>query len=114
MALNLVWFLFELDEAFDQGVTPSHLVPTTDRSPPSVLGNANHHATATWTASSANLKPPAFTLPTQAPPIPPPPLSQKHPPSSQKDRGWKVVKPRQSTLDKYTPLHVESIRYVLA
>jgi len=76
MALDLVWLLRELDEAFDQGVTPSHLVPITDRSPPSVLGNANHHATATWTASSANLKPPAFTLPTQPPPIPPPPLSQ--------------------------------------
>src|SRR5882724_13661141 len=103
MALDLVWLLRKLDEAFNQGdgVAHSHLVPITDTLPPSVLGNANHHATATWTeaASSANLKPLAFTLPTQPPPIPPLPLAQKHPPSSRKDRGWKVIKPQPSTLD---------------
>src|SRR5882724_10163040 len=114
MALDLVWLLHKLDKAFDQGVAPSHLVPITDRLPPSALRNANCHATATWMASSANLKPPAFTLLTQPPPIPPPPLSQKHPPSSRKDQGWKVIKPRLSMLDKYAPLHVEFIGYVLS
>ena len=114
MALDLVWLLHKLNKAFDQGVSPSHLVPVTDRSPPSVLGNANRHATATWMASSENLKPLAFTLLTQPPPIPPPPLSQKHPPFSQKDHGWKVIQPQLSALDKYAPSHAEFIGYVLA
>src|SRR5882724_6576650 len=57
-------------------VSPTHTLSITDRLPPSALRNANHHATATWTASSENLKPQAFTLLTQPPPIPPPPLSQ--------------------------------------
>src|SRR5882724_7922284 len=36
-------------------------------------------------------------------------IISKHPPSSRKDRGWKVIKPQPSALDKYAPSHVEFI-----
>ena len=115
-ALDLVWLLRELDKAFDQGdgVAHSLLVPVPDGPFPSVPGSSSRPATAGWAAaaSSAHVNPPAFVLPIQPPPIPPPPLSQKHPPlppTPRKDRGWTVVEPRRPILNKCAPSHAEFI-----
>ncbi|KIJ55142.1 hypothetical protein M422DRAFT_23790 [Sphaerobolus stellatus SS14] len=96
-ALDLVWLLRELDEAFELGNGVAHVLPLKAASIPSPS------PTNGTSAKTPNVISHQTSLLAQPPPALPPPLSHKHPPSkasrhsrtSQKGHTWTVVQPRR-------------------